>query len=64
MFVGALEPPEQEDLNFAINFDLFSDDFELVEATNVTGSSENIPEDIATLTDSIKYAEQSKNQID
>ena len=42
---------------FAVNFDLFSDNYELLEDTKITASSEDIPEDIVNLINSIHEGE-------
>ena len=50
--------------NFAVNFDLLTDDFELVEAGKNVGSSENIPESIVDLLDSINASNLVQNDDD
>ena len=50
--------------DFAVNFDLLTDDFELVNTENNSGSSEQLPESLIDLLDSINDGNQQEKYPD
>ena len=50
--------------NFALNFDLLGDDFQLIDPENIVDVSKELPEDIVTFLKSIEEGETSKNEAD
>ena len=59
-----MDAPSQQQTDFTLNFDFLSDEFEFTEATNFSGDSEKLPDDISKLLDTLTQAEQAKKSSD
>ena len=59
-----MDAAQNIDGNFVLNFDLLSDNYKLLDATNITGDTSDIPNDIVDLIEKLEQDQKQQNDIE